>query len=108
MESTVSKNDKKIEAASIEGLIQREWEIINELQILLKNPELTVDEKVRVANVFAFHANTLNRLLKKNGEKESIEELSLGDYLKGVEPRIARRIRRDFIGWKRTLSLRRY
>lgn len=108
MEPTVSQKDKKIGAPSIEALIENQWEIMNELKEMLKDPELTVEEKTRVANAFAFQANTLNRLMKKNGiEKDSFEEQNLGDYLKGVEPRIFRHVRRDFRVWKRALSLRR-
>ena len=88
----------------MEGLIKREWEIINELQRMLKDPDLTVAEKTRVATVFAFHANALNRMLTKKDEKDPFDDQNLGDYIRGVEPRIARRFRRDFRIWKRTFS----
>ena len=80
---------------------------INELQKMLKDPELTVTEKTRVATVFAFHANTLNKMLTQKGEKNQFEDQNLGDYVRGIEPRIARRFRRDFRVWKRALTSRR-
>ena len=99
-----SKEKPQAEIASREGLIKREWEIINELQRMLKDPDLTVAEKTRVATVFAFHANTLNKLLTQKGEKDPFDDQNLGDYIRGVEPKVARRVRRDFRIWKRTLS----
>jgi hypothetical protein len=106
MDTQNSKETTPTETASLEGLIKREWETINELQKLLKDPDLTVIEKTRVATVFAFHANTLNKLLARKGESDPFDDQNLGDYVLGVEPRIARRFRRDFRVWKRTLSLR--
>ncbi len=104
MDTKNSKENLQTEPASREGLIKREWDIINELQKLLKDPELTVFEKTRVATVFAFHANTLNRLLTQKGEKDPFDDQNLGDFILGVEPRIARRFRREFRVWKKTLS----
>ena len=106
MDTQNSKENPQTEPASREGLIKREWEIINELQKMLKDPELTVPEKTRVATVFAFHANTINKLLTQKGEKDQFDDQNLGDYVLGVEPRIARRFRRDFNVWKKTFSLR--
>jgi hypothetical protein len=107
MDTQNSKEKPEIELPSRDGLIKREWEVINELQRMLKDPELTVTERTHVANVFAFHANTLNRLLAQKGEKEQFEDQNLGDYVRGVEPRIARHFRRDYRIWKKTLSYRR-
>lgn len=107
MDTQDSKEKLQTEPPTREGLIKREWEMINELQRMLKDPELTITERTRVATVFAFHANTLNKLLTQKGEKDQFEDQNLGDYIKGVEPRIARRFRRDFRVWKRALSSRR-
>jgi hypothetical protein len=107
MDTHDSKEKLQTEPPTLEGLIKREWEMINELQRMIKDPELTVTERTRVATVFAFHANTLNKLLTQKGEKDQFEDQNLGDYIKGVEPRIARRFRRDFRVWKRALSSRR-
>ncbi len=107
MENTESKNTSQKEGPTLEGLIQREWEMINELQKMLKDPELTVTERARVATVFAFHANTLNKMLAEKGEKSQFEDQNLGDYVIGIEPRVARRFRSDFKVWKRALTLRR-
>ena len=107
MENPNSKEKSQTEPPTLEGLIKREWEMINDLQKMLKDPELTVIEKTRVATVFAFHANTLNKMLKQKGEKNQFDDQNLGDYVKGLEPRIARRFRRDFRVWKRALTSRR-
>ena len=107
MDTQDSKEKRQTEPPTREGLIKREWEMINELQKMLKDPELTITERTRVATVFAFHANTLNKMLTQKGEKDQFEDQNLGDYIKGVEPRIARRFRRDFKVWKRTLTSKR-
>jgi hypothetical protein len=90
-----------------EALIRAEWGIIRELQRMLQLPDLTISEKAHVANVFAYHANTLNKLLSQKGDKAEFSDQNLGEYLKGIEPKVARRFRRDFHTWKRTLSFRR-
>jgi hypothetical protein len=74
---------------------------------MLKDPELTVTEKTRAATVFAFHINTLSRLLARKGENNLFEDQNLGDFVRGVEPRIARHFRRDFKLWQRTTMSRR-
>jgi hypothetical protein len=104
MDAQNSKERPQTESPSREGLIKREWEIINELQRMLKDPDLTVADKTRVATVFAFHANTLNKLLTQKGETDLFDDQTLGDYIRGVETKVARRVRRDFRIWKRTLS----
>jgi hypothetical protein len=88
-------------------LLQSEWATIKQLEKWLADPELTVKEKTNVAGVLAFHANTLNKLLSQSGEKDQFDEQNLGDYVRSVEPRIARHFRRDFRTWQRTLSSRR-
>jgi hypothetical protein len=108
LESTRSNERKYGELPSREALIQSEWSIIKFLEKFLADPEVTVKEKTNVASVLAFHANTLNKLMSQNGEKDQFDEQNLGDYVRRVEPRIARHFRRDFRTWKRTLSLRRY
>jgi hypothetical protein len=100
------KKDQIKKPLSREDLILMEREIINELQKMLKDPDLTLTERLRTANVLAYHVNTLNKMVTQNGEKEPFEEKNLGDYVRGVYPRIATRFRRDFRVWKRTLSYR--
>ena len=107
METQNSKEKPQTEAPTHEALLQSEWATIKQLEKMLVDPELTVKEKTSVANVLAFHANTLNRLLGQRGEKDEFDEQNLGDYVRSVEPRIARHFRRDFRVWKRTLSYKR-
>lgn len=101
------KKDQIKKPPSREELILMEREIITELRKMLKDPDLTITERLRTASVLAYHMNTLNKMVAQNGEKEQFEEQNLGDYVRGVEPRIARRFRREFRVWKRTLSYRR-
>jgi len=108
LESTNSNGKKYPELPSREALLQSEWSIIKYLEKFLADPELTIKEKTNVASVLAFHANTVNKLLSQNGEKDQFDEQNLGDYVRRVEPRIARHFRRDFRTWKRTLSSKRY
>jgi hypothetical protein len=100
------KEKQQTDGPSHEALILSEWTTIKELEKMLKSLELTVKEKTSVANVLAFHINTLNKLLAQRGETEQFDEQNLGDYLRDVEPRIARHFRRDFRAWKRTLSFK--
>jgi len=104
----VQRSNRKRKLPSIEVLIAREWDFIDELHKMMKDPELTVIERTRVATVFAYHVNTLNKMLAEKGESSQFEDQNLGDYVRGVEPRIARRFRRELKVWKRTLSLRKY
>ena len=102
-----SKDKPPLETPSRNELIKKEWEVITELQKMLKDPELTINEKLHASNVLAYHMNNLNKMLMQRGEKEQFEDQNLGDYVRGVEPRIARNFRRDFRVWKRKLSYRR-
>lgn len=108
MENPNSKEKPQTQTPTHEALLQSEWATIKQLEKMLIDPELTVKEKTGVANVLAFHANTLNKLLTQKGEKDEFDEQNLGEYVRRVEPRIARNFRRDFRVWKRTLSLKRY
>lgn len=88
-------------------LISSEWATIKQLENMLRDPQLTVKEKTGVANVLAFHVNILNKLLLQAGQRLEFDEQNLGDFIRGIEPRIARRFRRDVRVWQRALSSRR-
>jgi hypothetical protein len=107
MDTQDSKEKPQMEPPSREGLIKIQWEMINGLLKMLKDPELTKTEKIRVSTVLAYHVNSLNKMLPQKGEKDQFEEQNLGDFISGVEPRIARRFRRDFRIWKRALTSKR-
>ncbi|MCW4047987.1 MAG: hypothetical protein NWE99_10605 [Candidatus Bathyarchaeota archaeon] len=96
------------EQANLETLIQMEWDIINILHKKLKDPDLTVTEWTRAANALAYHMSNLNKMLSQKGETSQFTEQNLGDFIKGIEPRIFRRIKRDFSIWTRRLSSKRY
>jgi DNA repair ATPase RecN len=101
-----AQTQKETKPAGTEALIQTEWNTIHQLEKMLTDPELSVKEKTSIANVLAFHVNTLNKLLLQNGGQEQISEQNLGDYIRNVEPKIARHFRRDYKSWKKTLSLK--
>ncbi len=107
MENQNQKESQESQHPNNEALIITEWTTIKQLEKMLADPELTIKEKTGVANVLAFHVNTLNRLLAQKGLPEELSEQSLGDYVRSVEPRIARHFRRDLRLWKRALSSRR-
>jgi hypothetical protein len=78
LETPNSNGKKRTEIPSREALLQSEWATIKQLEKMLADPELTVKEKTNVASVLAFHANTLNKLLLQNGEKDRFDEQNLG------------------------------
>jgi len=74
---------------------------------MLLNPELSAAEKIRAANALAYHASVLNKLLTQKGETPKFDDATLGNFIKDIKPRIARRVRVDFKTWTRKLSLKR-
>jgi len=100
----VSAQIKK-EQATVEKLIAMEWDILQDLRRMLVNPKLSAAEKIRAANAIAYHASVLNKLLAQKGENPQFNDMNLGDFIKGVEKRTARRIRVEFIRWTKRLSL---
>lgn len=89
--------------ANLDKLIAMEWDIIKDLQAMLQNPNCSTAEKIRAANALAYHASVLNKLLSQKGEGSQFNEQTLGDFIRNVQPRIARMARRDFIAYSRGL-----
>ena len=100
-------SNAEMKEASLDKLIRIEWDILRDLRKMLRNPDLSTGEKTRIANALAYHASVLNKLLSQKGVDQQFNESTLGDYIKLVEPRIARLVRRDFRVWTRKLSLKR-
>ena len=98
---------KRKKSANLESIIHDEWGILSVLKNTLKNPELQVAEKLRMANSIAYHTIVLSKLLAQKGADSQLNEVTLGDFIKDVEPRAARRRRLDLKRWTRRLSLRR-
>ena len=73
---------------------------------MLKDPQLSRADKIRASNAVAYHASVLNKLFAQKGEDSKFNDATLGDFIKGVEPRIARCVTRDFRLWTRRLSLK--
>jgi hypothetical protein len=84
-----------------------EWDTLKDLKRMLRYPGLSTGERTRVANALAYHASVLNKLLAQKGEGSQFNEATLGDYIKGVQARVYRQVRRDFRVWTRRLSLKR-
>ena len=93
-------------SASLDKLIAIEWEILRDLRKTLRNPELSTGEKTRVANALAYHASVLNKLLSQKGQDSQFNDATLGDFIKDVDSRMRRLVRRDFKVWTRRLSLK--
>ena len=91
---------------NVNTLIEVEWDIIRDLKKMLTDPQLSAAEKIRASNALAYHASVLNKLLAQKGEDSKFDDATLGDFIKGAEPRIARRVMRDFKHWTRKLSLK--
>jgi hypothetical protein len=94
-------------SANLESIIEDEWDILSDLKNTMKNPELQIADKLHVANAIAYHTSVLSKLLAQRGADSQLNEATLGDFIRDVEPRTARRRRVDFIRWTRRLSLRR-
>jgi len=102
----VSEREKK-RSASLESLIEDEWEILRSLKDMMENPDLSIHEKLSVANALAYHASVFSKLLAQRGADAELNEATLGDFIRNVEPRIARRGRMGLRRWTRRLSFRR-
>ena len=97
---------KEKKPMNVDTLIEVEWDIVQDLRKMLTDPKLSVAEKIRAANALAYHASVLNKLCAQKGEDSKFNDATLGDFIKGVEPRIAYRIRVDFKRWTRKLSMK--
>jgi hypothetical protein len=93
-------------SASLDKLIAIEWETLRDLRKTLRNPELSTGEKTRVANAIAYHASVLNKLLSQEGKDSQFNDATLGDFIKDVDSKMRRLVRRDFKVWTRRLSLK--
>jgi len=94
-------------SVNLESLIEDEREILLDLKNMMKNPKLSAKDKISAANSYAYHASVLSKLLAQKGVDAELNETSLGDFIKSVESRIARRVRVDYGRWKRRLSRKR-
>jgi hypothetical protein len=108
MEDQNSRNPSDGEPVNLETLIQMEWDVVHILHKKLKDPDLTVAEWTQAAKALGYHMSILNKMLSQKGENNQFNEQNLGDFIKDIEPRIQRRVRRDFKTWTRKLSLKRF
>ena len=92
---------------SPDRLIAIEWQILRDLKKALRKQGLSIEEKTRVANAVAYHASLLNKLLNQKGEESQFNDVTLGDFIRDIEPSARRMVRRDFRTWTRRLSYHR-
>jgi len=97
---------KEKDPQNVDTLIEVEWDVIRDLRKMLKDPHLSRAEKIRASNAVAYHASVLNKLLAQKGEDSKFNDATLGDFIKGVEPRIAGRVTREFRRWTKRLTLK--
>jgi hypothetical protein len=95
------------ESGNLDNLIETEWDILRDLRKMLNDPKLSIGEKTRVANALAYHASVLNKMLSQKGEDTKFNDATLGDFIRSVDARTSRLVRREFRVWKRRLSLKR-
>jgi hypothetical protein len=101
--STKKENKPK----NVDKLIEMEWEIIEDLRKMLTDPNLSVAEKIRAGNALAYHASVLNKLRAQKDEESKFNDATLGEFITGVEPRIACQIRKEFKVWTKKLLFKR-
>ena len=107
MRTQAEKKPPSLEKAeSLDNLISIEWDVIKDLKKMLRNPELSVAEKVHVSNSIAYHVACLNKLLAQKGESP-VSDATLGTFIRDLEPRYARRVTLELKRWTRRLSLTR-
>lgn len=94
------KSDK-----SIEALIDLEWKIIHKLSSKLEDQDLTTHEFAMTSRALALHVNNLRKLMDKSEGTTDPDEQSLGEYIIGVTPKVARQ--RWDPTWKKRFSFRR-
>jgi hypothetical protein len=99
----VSKQKEK-KAENVDKLIELEWEIIEDLKKMLKDPNLTAAERIRAGNALAYHASVLNKLCAQKGEEAKFNDATLGEFITGVQTRMAYRVMKDFKLWTKKLS----
>ena len=90
--------------ASLDRIIEDEWAILLDLKNAIKSPELSVADKLRAANAYAYHASVLSKLLAQKGIEARVDETTLGDFIKTVEPRTAGRRTRGIMQWMKRHS----
>ncbi len=100
-----NENPKEKSTRSLESLKERQWKIVDELYKRLDNEDLTTAEFTKAAKTLADHINILHKLEHENREDRESNELTLGDYVRSVTPRIYRRW--DPRAWTRRLSFKR-
>ena len=95
-------------SGNIEKLIQIEWAVIHAFLMKLKDPELTLVEWTKAADSLGYHMSHLNKMLNQKGVITQFNEQNLGEFIRDLEPKTLRLIKRDFKKWTRRLSLKRY
>ncbi len=54
----------------------------------MQGNSVSLKDRLRAATVLAFHMNALDRMITSEGEREQVDQQTLGDYVVSVRPRI--------------------
>jgi hypothetical protein len=108
MDAQNSKENAQKEPDNFETLIQMEWDIVHELHKKVKDPDLTTTEMTKASNVLGYHMSNLTKMLNQKGHSSPFDEQNLGEFIRDLQPRTFRRVKRDFKTWTRRLSSRRF
>ncbi|MGD0203050.1 MAG: hypothetical protein ABSC20_03990 [Candidatus Bathyarchaeia archaeon] len=87
-------------------LIAMEWRIMRDMKKMLRDTNLSVAERTRLASALGYHATVLNKLLNQKGEAAHFNEATLGDFISDIDKSARTLVRRDFEVWTRKLSLK--
>jgi hypothetical protein len=97
---------KENKPVNVDKLIEIEWEIIEDLRKMLTDPKLSVAEKIRAGNALAYHASVLNKLRAQKDEESKFNDATLGEFITGVDLKIAYHVMKEFRLWTKKLSLK--
>jgi hypothetical protein len=73
-----------------------EWLTMRDMKKMLHNPDLSVGERIRIANALGYHASLLNKLLVQKGENAHFNETTLGGFIRDIDQNARTLVRRDF------------
>jgi hypothetical protein len=92
------------EQPNLDMLIAVEWDTLQGLKKALQDPDLSPTERAQLSNAVAYHMSVLNKMFSQRGEKAQFSDATLGDFIRKVDVKSFRTIRREFKLWTKRLS----
>jgi hypothetical protein len=77
------KNKKK-KPKNIDTLIKVEWDIIQDLRKMLRDPQTSAAENIRASNALAYHICVMNKLLVQKNKDFKFDEEDLGYFITSI------------------------